>query len=68
MGAAALLVALTAMSVTVAGVKSQDGESIATSFLSGQFTDSIIQVLVWQLTSFCEIVYSNNPCREISIV
>jgi hypothetical protein len=32
MGSAALLVALMA----VAGIKGQDGESIATSFLSGQ--------------------------------
>jgi hypothetical protein len=38
MGSAALLVALmaVAMTVAVAGVRSQDGESIATSFLSGQ--------------------------------
>jgi hypothetical protein len=62
MDIAALLVALTAMSVTVAGVKGQDGESIATSFLSGQFTscftNSFIVVLVWQLPSFRESVYS----------
>jgi hypothetical protein len=37
MGTAALVVVL----MTVAGVRSQDGESIATSFLSGQFTVNV---------------------------
>jgi hypothetical protein len=44
MGTAALLVALMAVAVTVAGAKGQDGESIATSFLSGQFTSCFVNM------------------------
>lgn len=70
MGTAALLVTLTAMLVTVAGVEGQDGESIATSFLSGQFTscftNSFFIVWVWQVASFCLRREISPSCAQIA--
>lgn len=55
MGSTALLVALMAVAMTVARVRSQDGESIATSFLSGQS---------WSVHELFKYVLSAYPTVE----